>query len=126
MSQTMRATSQSQSLTPNRAQTAGSLLTDTNSSRYQKDRRLTIEASTTVKPKVLESKVATRDNFFTLSDGFKRVFSNDTRDQKMVVPVVGYGGHRRGEQSQNFFGKSFRDATIQSKFLERQFRNRNA
>lgn len=65
-----------------------------------------------MKPKVLESKVATSENFFTLSDGFKRVFSNDTKDQKMVVPVVGYGGHRRGEQSQNFFGKSFRDATI--------------
>jgi hypothetical protein len=80
----------------------------------------------TVKPKLLESKATTQDNFFQLSEGYQRVFSNDNRDQKMVVPVVGYGGHRRGDQSQNFFGKSFRDSTIQSKFLERQFRNRNA
>jgi hypothetical protein len=60
-----------------------------------------------------------------LSEGFQRVFSSDKSDQKMVVPVVGYGGHRRGDTSQNFYGKSFRDTTIQSKHLERQFRNRN-
>ena len=75
-------------------------------------RRQTIEQSQTVKPKVLESRVATRENFYTLSEGFKRVFSNDNRDQKMVVPVSGYGGHRRGNTSQNFFGKSFRDITV--------------
>jgi hypothetical protein len=40
----------------------------------------------------------------------------------MIVPVVGYGGHRRGESSQNFFGKSFREISIQSKFLERQLK----
>jgi hypothetical protein len=40
----------------------------------------------------------------------------------MVVPVVGYGGHRRGDRSQNLFGKSFRDTAIQSKFIEREFR----
>ena len=79
-----------------------------------------------MKPQILESKASTAEGFYKLSDGFKRVFSNDTRDQRMVVPVVGYGGHRRGDQSQNFFGKSFRDTTVQSKFLERQFRNRNA
>lgn len=60
-----------------------------------------------------------------MSEGFQRVFSSDKSDQKMVVPVVGYGGHRRGDTSQNFYGKSFRDTTIQSKHLERQFRNRN-
>jgi len=40
----------------------------------------------------------------------------------MVIPVCGYGGHRRGDRSQNFFGKSFRDTTIQSKKLERGLR----
>ena len=65
-----------------------------------------------VKPKVLESKVSSQQKFFNLSDGFQRVFSNDKSDQKMVVPVVGYGGHRRGESSQNFFGKSFKETTI--------------
>jgi hypothetical protein len=71
---------------------------------------------------VLESKVSTQQNFFSLSNGFQRVFSSDTRDQHLVVPVVGYGGHRRGDRSQNLFGKSFRDTAIQSKFIEREFR----
>lgn len=79
-----------------------------------------------IKPKVLESKVSSQEKFFNLSGGFQQVFSNDTKDQKMVVPVVGYGGHRRGESSQNFFGKSFKETAIQSKFLERQFRQNNA
>jgi len=79
-----------------------------------------------IKPKVLESKVSSQEKFFNLSGGFQQVFSNDAKDQKMVVPVVGYGGHRRGESSQNFFGKSFKETAIQSKFLERQFRQNNA
>ena len=78
-----------------------------------------------VKPKVLESKVSSQQKFFNLTGGFQKVFSNDRADQKMVVPVVGYGGHRRGESSQNFFGKSFKETAIQSKFLERQLRQRN-
>jgi hypothetical protein len=52
-----------------------------------------------IKPKVLESKVSNQEKFFNLSGGFQKVFSNDFKDQKMVVPVVGYGGHRRGESS---------------------------
>lgn len=72
---------------------------------------------------MLESKVVRNSDFFTLSEGFKSVFANDGDDQKMVVPVVGYGGHRRGERSQNFFGKSFRETTIKSKCLERDFRS---
>ena len=78
---------------------------------------------TFVKPKLIESKVSSSESFFRLTDGFQRVFSNDRQDRGMVVPVVGYGGHRRGDRSQNFFGKSFRDTTIQSKYLEREFRN---
>jgi len=45
---------------------------------------------------MLESKVVRNSDFYTLSEGFKNVFANDNEDQKMVVPVVGYGGHRRG------------------------------
>ena len=78
-----------------------------------------------VKPVVLESKVCTKETFFNLSDGFKRCFSNDSADQRMVVPVCGYSGHRRGNNSQNFFGKSFKETSIQSKFLERQLRQKN-
>ncbi len=55
--------------------------------------------SMTVKPKLIESKVGTDNKFFSMTDGFKKVFTNDARDQNMVIPVVGYGGHRRGDRS---------------------------
>lgn len=65
-----------------------------------------------VKPKILESKISQRDDFFNLSDGFKKIFSKDTKDVKMIIPIAGYGGHRRGDRSQNFFGKSFRESSL--------------
>lgn len=77
----------------------------------------------TVKPKLLEGKVGAKDKFFSMTDGFKKVFACDAKDQKMVIPVVGYSGHRRGDRSQNLFGKNFRETTIQSKFIEREFRS---
>lgn len=81
------------------------------------------QTTTSVKPRILESKVAENKDFYNLSDGFKRIFADDKKDRKLIVPVVGYGGHRRGDRSQNYFGKSFRDTTIQSKCLERNFRS---
>ena len=75
-----------------------------------------------VKPRIIESKISDKADFYNLSDGFKRIFANDKQDRKLIIPVVGYGGHRRGDRSQNYFGKSFRDTTIQSKCLEREFR----
>ncbi len=74
-----------------------------------------------VKPKILESKICGRDEFFNLSDGFKRSLASDMQDVKMVIPIAGYGGHRRGDRSQNFFGKSFRETSLQSKKLQREF-----
>ena len=65
-----------------------------------------------VKPKILESKVSQKEDFFALSDGFKRIFSTDKKDEKLVIPIAGYGGHRRGDRSQNFFGKSFRETSL--------------
>ena len=53
---------------------------------------------TQVKPKMLEGNVVNKDEFYTLSEGFKKVFTCDKKDQKMVIPVVGYGGHRRGDR----------------------------
>ena len=76
----------------------------------------------TIKPRIIESKISDSKDFYNLSDGFKRIFANDKKDKKLIIPVVGYGGHRRGDRSQNYFGKSFRDTTIQSKCLEREFR----
>lgn len=57
-----------------------------------------------------------------LSDGFKKIFPGEKRDVKMTLPIAGYGGHRRGDRSQNFFGKPFRETSLQSKKLEREFR----
>jgi len=74
-----------------------------------------------VKPRILESKVSGSDKFMRLSDGFKRCFSQDKKDKNLVIPIAGYGGHRRGDRSQNFFGKGFRESSLQSKKLERSF-----
>jgi hypothetical protein len=73
----------------------------------------------TIKPKLLESKVLNQGKFFSMSDGFQRIFANDKKDVKMIIPISGYKGHKRGDKSQNFFGRSFRDCAIQSKKLER-------
>ena len=34
------------------------------------------------------------------------------------VPIAGYTGHRMGYRSQNFYGKSYRDCSIQSKIVQ--------
>jgi len=73
-----------------------------------------------VKPRLLETRIVDDDRFVNISDKFKRVFSGDREDQRLVLPISGYGGHRRGDRSQNFFGKPFREITIQSKRLQRQ------
>jgi hypothetical protein len=82
-------------------------------------------ALTQVKPRVLECRAIRNSEFYTLGEGFKKVFADDREDQKMAIPVVGYGGHRRGDRSQNYFGKSFRETTIKSKCLEREFKSLN-
>jgi hypothetical protein len=47
-------------------------------SNYQNvQRRKTIDTSTTVKAKILESKVSSNEKFFNLTEGFQRAFSND-------------------------------------------------
>ena len=52
-----------------------------------------------MKPGLLESKLAIREDFAGLSDGFKKIFAQDRKDQRMVIPVAGFGGHRRGDKS---------------------------
>ena len=81
------------------------------------------KTTTSVKPRIIESKISENTDFYNLSNGFKRIFADDKKDRKLIIPVVGYGGHRRGDRSQNYFGKSFRDTTIYSKCLERNFRS---
>lgn len=60
-----------------------------------------------------------------MTNGFKNALIDDKSDRRMILPVCGYMGHRRGERSQNYFGKSFRETTIQSKHLERGLRSRS-
>ena len=79
--------------------------------------------TTTIKPKLLESKVLNQQNFFNMSDGFKQIFANDRKDEDLVIPITGYKGHKRGDKSQNFFGRSFRDCAIQSRKLERSLKS---
>jgi hypothetical protein len=69
----------------------------------------------------METKLSDSHEFLNLSNGFKKVFlSPDAVDQKKLrFPIAGYAGHRRGERSQNFFGKGFREATFLSKRLQR-------
>lgn len=67
-----------------------------------------------VKPGVLEKGLATNENFARLSDGFKRVFSEDNEDRRMRIPVVGYTGHRKGETAENMFAKNFRESGFEA------------
>jgi hypothetical protein len=49
------------------------------------------------------------------------VFSSgqSSPSKPIVIPIAGYGGHRKGEKSENLFGKCFRDVSIKSKIIER-------
>jgi hypothetical protein len=39
------------------------------------------------------------------------------------VPIAGYTGHRMGYRAQNFYGKNYRDCSIQSKVLQNMAAN---
>ena len=71
--------------------------------------------SVQVKPAVIESRVLSSNEFHGLSDNFKHIFTSaDKKDQMMKVPIVGYGGHRKGETSENMFAKNYRETTFQT------------
>jgi len=78
---------------------------------------------TTIKPKLLEGNVLSEKKFFNMSDGFQQIFANDKQDKELIIPITGYKGHKRGDKSQNFFGRSFRDCAIQSRKLERRLKS---
>ena len=73
-----------------------------------------------VRPAILETRISSANDFMKLSDGFKQALMQDKHDAKLVIPISGYAGHRRGDRSQNFFGKSFRESTFQSKKFQRE------
>jgi len=43
---------------------------------------------------------------------------NSPASSPIRVPIAGYTGHRMGYRSQNFYGKNYRDCSIQSKILQ--------
>lgn len=65
-----------------------------------------------IKPILIETALGTNENFWKLSNRFKEAVADDHADRRMVLPISGYQGHRRGDRSHNFFGKSYRDITI--------------
>jgi hypothetical protein len=38
--------------------------------------------------------------------------------ERIKIPIAGYTGHRVGYRAQNFYGKTYRDCSIQSKVLQ--------
>ena len=70
--------------------------------------------------------LATIEN--TVSEGFQRTIADSNSrlssyndPEKKVIPVVGYTGHRMGNRAQGFFGKNFRDCSIQSRNIQKAF-----
>jgi len=61
----------------------------------------------------------------TVSDGFIRAVSasrqSDVGATGKTLPILGYTGHRMGYRAQGFFGKNFRDCTIQSRNIQKAF-----
>jgi hypothetical protein len=80
----------------------------------------TVTAFRDYHPRLLESRVSESKEFFHLSDAFKKLFVETPKQPNFTIPIAGYGGHLRGERSQNYFGKSYRDTAIKAKKLERQ------
>ena len=41
------------------------------------------------------------------------MFGEDANDEMTLkLPIVGYTGHRKGDKSENIFGKNYRTTTI--------------
>lgn len=80
-----------------------------------------------LRPRLKERDVRSADAFNTLSAGYQIAMNSQKHreeqglpdNQKVQIPVVGYTGHRMGYRSQNFYGKNFRDCSIQSKMVQR-------
>jgi len=60
------------------------------------------------------------DGYQKVSNGFQATIDKNTDLTKkdVKIPVVGYTGHRPGNKAQNFYGKPFKECTMQSKWIE--------
>ena len=65
-----------------------------------------------LKPKLVESGLASKPEFQNLPERFKQLMSSSEKDESMRIPIVGYCGHRKGEKSENMFAKNYRETTM--------------
>ena len=61
-----------------------------------------------IRPKLLESGLASNPEFHSLSPAFKQILATDRKEKAMRLPIVGYAGHRKGEKAENMFAKNYR------------------
>ena len=73
---------------------------------------LTYSSKTQIKPAMLEKNLTGNQNYEKLPENFKRIFTEDMKDQQMKIPIVGYAGHRKGEKAENMYAKNYRDTAI--------------
>ena len=78
-----------------------------------------------LRPKLKTQDIIENQDYNKLSQTQKSVLTSGSYIQalglpdknEMKLPVVGYTGHRMGYRSQNFYGKNFKDSSIQSKVI---------
>lgn len=46
--------------------------------------------SSPIKPKLIETKIAKKETFLNMSNGFQKIFTKDGTDQEIKIPIAGY------------------------------------
>lgn len=80
-----------------------------------------------LRPRLKTSDIRQGDKFKGMTNGYQSAMESTKARQEaglpdnteVRIPIVGYQGHRMGYRSQNFYGKTFRDCSIQSKMVQR-------
>jgi len=80
-----------------------------------------------LRPKLNTKDIAENPDYISLTDNQKSALTSTKYREmlglpdktEMKLPVVGYTGHRMGYRSQNFYGKNFKDCSIQSKIVSK-------
>lgn len=80
-----------------------------------------------LRPKLNTKDITENEEYKGLSETQKSALNTATYraslglpdNTEMRIPVVGYTGHRMGYRSQNFYGKNFKDCSIQSKVINK-------
>lgn len=91
---------------------------------HRKDPFFNINA---LRPKLNTQDITEVQDYAKLTETQKSVLTSSAHlanlglpdNSEMRLPVVGYTGHRMAYRSQNFYGKNFRDCTIQSKIVNK-------